>query len=212
MNAEQSEIPSGSISQWDDSSGNARHLTQGTAASRPSGTAGSHATFDGVDDHLSIANTGLTLSDINLFLLRRAAASELEGVDFSSGFSPYGFAVEDGSTSTALYAGIGSPTIYKNGAAFSPTTRDDVHTGLNTGNFELVEYIGMDLSGLSADLDFMRFPSPASFNLAGDLAAVVFVSGPLSQANRERIEGRLLWDAGLQANLPSGHPYKSSAP
>lgn len=45
-----------------------------------------------------------------------------------------------------------------------------------------------------------------------DLAAVLMGAGQLSDDDRDRIVGWAAWRYGLQANLPSGHPYKNHAP
>jgi hypothetical protein len=45
-----------------------------------------------------------------------------------------------------------------------------------------------------------------------DIAESVYVNAVVSTADRERLEGYLAHKWGLTANLPSSHPYKSSAP
>jgi hypothetical protein len=45
-----------------------------------------------------------------------------------------------------------------------------------------------------------------------DIAEIVFYKSALSLSNREKIEGYLAWKWGLQANLPSNHPYKNATP
>lgn len=52
-------------------------------------------------------------------------------------------------------------------------------------------------------------PSPDGF-FTGDIAEVIWFSGPLSDTERQQIEGYLAWKWGLVANLPSTHPYKST--
>jgi hypothetical protein len=46
----------------------------------------------------------------------------------------------------------------------------------------------------------------------GAIAEIIFVSGVDSTTTRQLIEGYLAHKWGLSANLPSDHPYKSSAP
>lgn len=45
-----------------------------------------------------------------------------------------------------------------------------------------------------------------------DLGEIIVFQQELSVSDRQKIEGYLAWKWGLQANLPSAHPYKSSAP
>lgn len=44
------------------------------------------------------------------------------------------------------------------------------------------------------------------------VAEMLVYNTAASTLNRQKCEGYLAWKWGLQANLPSGHPYKSSAP
>ena len=48
--------------------------------------------------------------------------------------------------------------------------------------------------------------------LTGYIAEVVICDALLSQSDREKVEGYLAHKWGLTANLPSTHPYKSTAP
>jgi hypothetical protein len=48
--------------------------------------------------------------------------------------------------------------------------------------------------------------------MVGFLGEICIFSGILSASNRQLTEGYLAWKWGLQANLPSGHPYKNGAP
>ena len=48
--------------------------------------------------------------------------------------------------------------------------------------------------------------------LYGNVCEVLVYTGVLSTANRQKVEGYLAWKWGLQASLPSGHPYLSAAP
>jgi hypothetical protein len=48
--------------------------------------------------------------------------------------------------------------------------------------------------------------------LIGSVAEVVFVSGTVTTEVRQLIEGYLAWKWGLEANLPSGHPYEFGPP
>lgn len=46
----------------------------------------------------------------------------------------------------------------------------------------------------------------------GDIGEIIIYPSNLTQTNREKTEGYLAWKWGLQASLPSGHPYKNAAP
>jgi hypothetical protein len=60
-----------------------------------------------------------------------------------------------------------------------------------------------------------RFGSDRTFtgrHFSGYLAEALAFEEELSQSDIEKIEGYLMHKWGLEANLPSGHPYKSAAP
>ena len=45
-----------------------------------------------------------------------------------------------------------------------------------------------------------------------NVSEIVMYNTVLDTTQRQKIEGYLAWKWGLQANLPTGHPYKSAAP
>ncbi len=57
------------------------------------------------------------------------------------------------------------------------------------------------------------FPPAAGYVPTGDFAEILFVpEASIDQDIEDRIQGYLHWKWGLQALLPSAHPYKSAAP
>lgn len=46
----------------------------------------------------------------------------------------------------------------------------------------------------------------------GDFAEVLVVRGAVDLTTRQKIEGYLAWQWGLEGDLPVDHPYKSAAP
>lgn len=50
------------------------------------------------------------------------------------------------------------------------------------------------------------------FPLTGAIAEHLIVPGPITTDLRQILQGYLAWKWGLQANLPSGHPYELAAP
>jgi hypothetical protein len=52
----------------------------------------------------------------------------------------------------------------------------------------------------------------SSFGFVGYAKEIIFYNTVLSTLNRQKVEGYLAWKWGIQASLPSGHPYYSSAP
>lgn len=57
-----------------------------------------------------------------------------------------------------------------------------------------------------------RGDGPSSASAIGDYAEALLFSSALSDTSRQKLEGYLAWEWGLQGSLPSGHPYKSARP
>jgi len=52
----------------------------------------------------------------------------------------------------------------------------------------------------------------SSYFFDGIIQQIVIVTGSLSTATRQKLEGWLAWTCGSQGVLPAGHPYKSAPP
>ena len=50
------------------------------------------------------------------------------------------------------------------------------------------------------------------FYLKGNIGQVKFFAERLTQAQIDYVYGEMMWDWGLQSQLPAGHPYKNAAP
>ena len=50
------------------------------------------------------------------------------------------------------------------------------------------------------------------YHYLGYAMEIIFYNSVLSTNDRQKVEGYLAWKWGIQASLPSGHPYKSAAP
>ena len=73
--------------------------------------------------------------------------------------------------------------------------------------------ITLDMVGKSMDrLGFMTTSHAASEGASFEAAEMVWGTGVLSTADREWLEGCLLWNNGLQALLPGGHTHASARP
>jgi len=46
----------------------------------------------------------------------------------------------------------------------------------------------------------------------GNIGEILVFDSALSDANRQKVEGYLAWKWGMEGDLPTGHPYKSSPP
>jgi hypothetical protein len=169
----------------------------------------------------AISNTGTTMSAFAVFtmnntsyssvrILSLAAASTVDFNNtlytaaierFSGNFDSYRASASRGSI-TAIF---GSPvfvgsiyngtnhTIYLNGTAGT--------TVAITGNFGYSRYVVGTSSG-----------EESIVNLNGIIGEVIHYNAALTTFQRQQVEGYLAWKWGLQANLPSTHPYKLFPP
>jgi hypothetical protein len=65
---------------------------------------------------------------------------------------------------------------------------------------------------LNTDKDLWIGQRTDGYPLTGDIACLMLVKDDLADSDRQKIEGWIAHRWGLTANLPAGHPYKSSPP
>lgn len=232
------------VSQWNDKSGNARHVAQATAANQPtyqaSGIGGKPAlSFDGADWLFNptdsnimqnVAGGSITVvANYTNIVTQRVAASVINNLNTSraivflssSGTLTAGGRRVDGDAASVAAA----PTTYTYGTNVIQNVSMDFAGNLNS------QFVNGSAAGTStfpsgggnsnntvANTLVIGATSPddgvsATNVMLGLISEVVITSGaPLSTADRERLEGYLAWKLGLEANLPSGHPFKNTPP
>jgi len=214
------------VSQWDDKSGNTRHATQATAADQPtytlSGLNGKPVlTFS--SDTLTINTSGIP-QPYNIFLLGRSNTNFvpffLDGTTSANrvmmGHNPN--ATGDigrafiGSGSTFFLAPSGSSFAYN-----APGILGGEYNGTNSQMFANGSTVANGNAGSTAIQSlllgnrYVTASGGATF-LNGYIGEFLVVSSTLSTADRQKLEGYLAHKWGLTANLPAGHPYKSTPP
>jgi len=219
----------GAVSQWNDKSGNGRHVSQATSNRQPA------YTLNGLDSKpvITFADDRLTNSTFDwsgsahtaFFVLRKTGITAFRAI------------ATNGTGATAEFAyGIAGNippngySIFRIGQAhqgFNQANQDSNHIACFTSN-------GISGGSLSADLFVngtadtlnprsissitstagIAIGSNAAFteNFSGFIAEIIFLGSVADLFSRQRIEGYLAHKWGLTANLPSDHPYKVNVP
>jgi len=193
------------VSQWNDKSGNNNHASQATATLQPS-LSGKDIIFDGVDDGFNL--TSQVLGEMYIYTVARGS-----GYLFADSFDRIVY------TSTNL--------IYWSNGAGDIFTGNTV-TGYNNTQTQITEefYNNVDtattaLNGQNSltgifQPDFSISRIGRKWNAATGISswngAINEIIIATDNADRQKLEGYLAWKWGLEANLPSGHPYESAPP
>lgn len=227
---------SGAVSQWNDKSGNARNVTQGTAANRPvvttAGLGGKDViTFDGIDDVLTTTlSTGLSSSFSVFAVVIPLRNQQIEGYVVSevASYTNYWFSMGRGGIGgqkmgISMFDGTNNPiseyTIPTLGQGYIMAGVRDTAASPR----KLFYYQDDTLRGDVTDTSSLTAPVYSALRIGGQvnqpnrysnvrIGEVVIVPSLPSTFVRQQISGYLAHEWGLAASLPNGHPYKSEPP
>jgi hypothetical protein len=221
------------VSQWNDKSGNSRNISQGTTANQPTySSVNSEIVFDGSNDILSNAsvgaadlvsvtiiavikmNSGGGTEDVLMGIGETGTAGRIRAFYRSPNQTTVGFAgwAADVATSTHSWDIGGGYHIFSTwntalGASSNVRlSRDGVTPTVHSTSGSLVA----SLNGFS--VGSLRGALVGNYYSAISVKEIIVLYSAVTDTNRQLIEGYLAWKWGLSANLPSDHPYKSSAP
>lgn len=230
----------GLVSQWSDKSGNNRHFTQSDSSLQPAFTSNaqnglSALTFDGVNDSLartlySYGSThslfiafkytgGSEITTSTQFSLTSGFDAGLGWAGIFAGSAWSGYTVQINSRLgyyQPLFGG-GTGGFFKT-QNISSTTPSIVCFAFNTFYNSVTKLNGtLDFltsggSGIPTAIDTIGSRTSNSYPFAGLIYEFIITQSYLSVNAIERMEGYLAWKWGTVSNLPSDHPYKSSAP
>jgi hypothetical protein len=62
------------------------------------------------------------------------------------------------------------------------------------------------------NIDLLRPTSASNRSWNGAITEILFFESILPEVDRQRVEGYLAWEYGLEGDLDPAHPYKSAAP
>jgi hypothetical protein len=222
----------GSVSQWDDKSGNDNHATQPPGWLQPTyDSVNNEITFDG-SDILEVTND--PFKDLQNFAVLAVGqwTSSVENANVFASFSSAG----SGNTSigwsfrqrSAALTFTLRPSINDTGGgipdlgtdfvgAVMRNTSNNIYSRLNgtqtysASNSGTIDYTGQtNRSAIGGVQRGDNWTSP-DFYLRGSIKELIVVDGA-TVADVQKIEGYLAWKWSLVDNLPISHPYKTAAP
>lgn len=212
---------SSNVSQWLDLSGNNRHFAQTAPSSRPGYASGIGLNFDGIDDRLTSTYTFCNSAPCSVFIVCNSSGSSRQGViGTRPAAGAFGFILTFfNDTRNPIYAPIGAGgDVSATGSSRASdvysferinSTDTIVRTFINTSS-AVVNTGAINASSAGTTLGNEDF-FPSGF-LNGQIRKVLIIEGGGDINTREKIEGWMAHDCGLTANLPSGHPYKTTPP
>jgi len=222
----------GTIARWEDKSGNARHATQATVASRPVRKTAIQngrdiARFDGTNDTILgsvrvVAGNAKSVYVVarstnavgnEIFQNRSGGASNLAhlfrmirsgGASFVGGDTQLVNVTISHDFSTTFQSCFVSAWSISSSRLTTFSYNGGLRTTTGTVNSETTTGNYRLGSALSTGIEFGFWP--------GDICELVVLANESSVANRELMEGYLAWKWDTVTALDASHPYKSAAP
>jgi hypothetical protein len=203
------------VSQWNDLSGNNRHLTQSTGSLQPlyitSGAGSVGVGMDGLDDVMSSPTFAINQPFTRFLVVTRRDASTAGTIINSISGTPNS-PLGNSSTSTTKVAMFGGINNLISGQDTINGQRSQFGTIYNGASSELWNN-GTSTSGVNIGTNGMSGvrigggnPSPYVFH------SVLIINRIPTTDERERMEGYLAWRYGIQSSLPANHPFIASPP
>jgi len=221
----------GSVSQWDDKSGNNHHVSQATVSLQPALSAAAQNGKDAISfssDRLATSGNFPVSGDaaFSIFVAYKkgatAGAGSVLGWGFTGAAATAAGLYDDNSLVAWAFAGARNynintlsvssakilaytkspgPINTSSGAWKNGTVDGTSGHSSSTPNISLLPFV----VGRWADITF-------GSDLIGDVFEIIVLSKEATEDERETIEGYLAHKWGIEADLPGGHPYKSAAP
>jgi hypothetical protein len=162
--------------------------------------------------NFSISNTGYTSASFTFFFVSRQTGGSNQRVFFGNGNTLYGYW---GGAKNQLYmegwlSPVGTPASDTNWDIYT-ITRNSSGAGVFSRYGTAIASFGSSGAGMTGFYINTGGSYPSEKSDA-QVAEVIIYNVSLTDLDCRKIEGYLAWKWGLQANLPSGHPYKSAAP
>lgn len=210
----------GAVTEWYDKSGNARHLSQAMTADMPA--TGTHSIgglntvrFDGdfMQSSAPVPNLRavffVTGSLEGSSLLARAAPLFGEStINESYSFirtneTDYSISIDGGNGGTGAASVAGNPLV----------PGGDIDLGISAEGKEApLQWYAQYDSAVTLDYVGRFVAASIDLKLVGSVGEIIVFEQIPSEYERQKVEGYLAHNWGLEANLPVDHPYKAAAP
>jgi hypothetical protein len=222
------------VSQWNDKSGNGRNATQATAASQPGyNTSGINSkpalTWSGANN-IFLDTPAWSLAPNRKYATVAVAASPTWGggnrygrIWVSRSGYPQGYLGQGELAGTALAiagttltdtfrSGVSGTNILSSSFGTTGLAADSFDISVNggTSSVRLNNTGALGTTGVRIGADLTVTNGGNTWD--GQIGEIIIISGDLTLADRQRLEGYLAWKWGLESNLPANHPYKLLPP
>lgn len=163
------------------------------------------AQHNSADTGLRVPNQGYT----DIFWVQNT--SDTSYVNFTSDDgNDWFFRAQDGSALSTVSSQSGSPVLWVDGQQAFFSDQNAVHDSL--AGASIAHASNLDLSTW-LDIRIFQFGAfEPAFSYEGEWGEMLFFLEPLSNPDRQKVEGYLAHKWGLTANLPVDHPYKTEPP
>jgi hypothetical protein len=210
---------SGNVTQWDDLSGNSNHAVQSGAEDLPSyNSTDDCVDFDGTEI-LETPNSLASLGSVEAFVVGSYSQTQTAYSYMLSGFTSgsdhrfYVAACNNGTPNQINFAVGIADTFVNYGKDVGAHIWSMFHSSATASAFEDGSLKGSETRNYTGvPIAWCLGGVNGSPRLKGKIYEVILLSSVLTSADREKIEGYLAWKWGLEANLPTDHPYKTTAP
>jgi len=215
-------LVSGAVSQWNDKSGNNRNATQATVGNRPTYTS---AALNGKNVVAFPGTACMTANNVaitqpgNVTVFAVAQYSTGTGAQFY-GVSANGVGILKSSTEIQIFRAGSAASVGQSAGNLVPVLSSAGQNGVNAfvsvnGNTPSITSsfpTSTTTNSTNAIIGALVDGSPPTLPISGYIAELLVVNTYDTSANLSKTVGYLAHKWGLEANLPVGHPYKTTGP